>query len=93
MTGRAISAAQRAINIAVRYGGIDGDHHKAWVIDQMVRELTECPSVTRSAVDVNGKPYTYTALGESEAYRQLVRESRDGEDGPETYSWDIGCPP
>lgn len=28
-----------AINMAVRYGGIDGAHHKAWVIDQMVRIL------------------------------------------------------
>jgi hypothetical protein len=24
-------------SIATRYGGIDGDHHKQWVIDQMVR--------------------------------------------------------
>jgi hypothetical protein len=30
----------KAIELAIRYGGIDGDHHKAWVIDQMVRELT-----------------------------------------------------
>ena len=30
-----------AIAIAVRYGGIDGDHHKAWVIDQMVRALAD----------------------------------------------------
>lgn len=30
---------QKAIDLAVRYGGIDGDHHKAWVIDQMVRTL------------------------------------------------------
>ena len=29
-----------AIKLAVRFGGIDGDHHKAWVIDQMVRALT-----------------------------------------------------
>jgi hypothetical protein len=28
-----------AIELAVRYGGIDGDHHKRWVIDQMVRIL------------------------------------------------------
>ena len=28
-----------AIDLAVRFGGIDGDHHKAWVIDQMVRVL------------------------------------------------------
>lgn len=29
-----------ACNLASRYGTIDGDHHKAWVIDQMVRKLT-----------------------------------------------------
>lgn len=30
---------QNAIDIAIRFGGIDGAHHKAWVIDQMVRAL------------------------------------------------------
>lgn len=30
---------QQAIDMAVRYGGIDGAHHKDWVIDQMVRIL------------------------------------------------------
>ncbi len=30
----------RALEIALRFGGIDGDHHKAWVIDQMTRVLT-----------------------------------------------------
>lgn len=29
-----------ALTIAKRYGGVDGDHHKAWVIDQMARCLT-----------------------------------------------------
>ena len=29
----------QAITLAIRYGGIDGEHHKAWVIDQMVRVL------------------------------------------------------
>ena len=28
-----------AVAVAVQYGGIDGDHHKTWVIDQMLREL------------------------------------------------------
>jgi len=28
---------QAALNLAYRYGQIDGGHHKAWVIDQMVR--------------------------------------------------------
>ena len=31
---------EQALKIAAQYGGIDGDHHKAWVIDQMVRALT-----------------------------------------------------
>ena len=29
-----------ALEVAERFGGIDGDHHKTWVIDQMVRALT-----------------------------------------------------
>lgn len=29
-----------ALEFARRFGGIDGAHHKAWVIDQMVRALT-----------------------------------------------------
>ena len=28
-----------AVDIAIRYGGIDGSHHKAWVIDQVLRKL------------------------------------------------------
>ena len=59
----------KAIEIAVRYGGIDGDHHKAWVIDQMVRVLA------------------------GDQYDHIVKLARDGEDGPETYSWDEGVAP
>ena len=29
----------QAIRLAVRYGQIGGEHHKTWVIDQMVRVL------------------------------------------------------
>lgn len=36
----AAAPVDQAIEIAIRWGGIDGDHHKAWVIDQMVRALT-----------------------------------------------------
>lgn len=31
---------EQALKIAFCYGQTDGDHHKAWVIDQMVRNLT-----------------------------------------------------
>lgn len=30
---------KEALNIAWKYGQIDGNHHKMWVIDQMVRVL------------------------------------------------------
>jgi hypothetical protein len=58
-----------AIDLAVRYGSIDGAHHKAWVIDQMVRALS------------------------GDGYAELVAAACDGEDGPETYSWDEGIAP
>ena len=58
-----------AIEMATKYGGIDGDHHKAWVLDQICRIL----------------------LGPD--YEQHVKEACDGEDGPDTYSWDEGIPP
>jgi hypothetical protein len=83
----------KALELAVAYGGIDGNHHKAWVIDQMVRALTGCPPVTKSAVDCNMVPYNYVTQGESEEYRRLVRDACDGEDGPDTYAWDVGIPP
>lgn len=39
-TGDACTAA---LTLARRYGGMPGDHHKAWVIDQMVRALLQTP--------------------------------------------------
>lgn len=64
-----MNAAASAVEVAVRYGGIDGDHHKAWVIDQMVRVL------------VGGE------------YEKLVAAAKCGENGPNTYSWDVGIAP
>jgi hypothetical protein len=50
-----------AVTLAVRYGGIDGDHHKAWVIDQMVRVLTgeRYEEVVRLARSGEDGPDTY----------------------------------
>ena len=60
---------REALEIAWRYGGIDGDHHKAWVIDQMVRSLTR------------------------DRYDAFVAAATQGEDGPNTYEWNIGIAP
>jgi hypothetical protein len=39
VTGPGGQGVTAALQIAARYGQIDGAHHKAWVIDQMVRAL------------------------------------------------------
>lgn len=63
------SCRDEALAMAAEYGQIDGSHHKAWVIDQMVRRLT------------------------GDSYEQFVAEQCDGDDGPDTYSWDEGIAP
>lgn len=35
------SRNEKAIDIAYEYSQIDGEHHKAWCIDQIVRALTD----------------------------------------------------
>ncbi len=51
-----------AIELAVRYGGIDGSHHKDWVIDQMVRILAgeRYTQIVREACYGEDGPDTYS---------------------------------
>lgn len=53
---------QAAIDMAVKYGGIDGAHHKDWVIDQMVRLLAgdDYAEIVRNACDGEYGPDTYS---------------------------------
>ena len=64
-----MSDVNKALELARRFGGIDGDHHKAWVIDQMVRALT------------------------GDGYDAFVTAAKSGEDGPDTYEWNVGIAP
>lgn len=73
---------ERALLIARRFGGFDGAHHKDWVIDQMVRALTNCPTVEGAA-----------GLGDSKEYLEFVAESCVGDEGPNTYEWNVGIAP
>lgn len=82
-----------ALDKAFTYAQIDGAHHKAWAIDQMVRELTGCPRVKVKAKDYKGVEYEYETLGESQEYLDWVKNySREGDD-PEAYTWETGTPP
>ena len=57
----AVEKIEQAIDLAVQYGGIDGAHHKAWVIDQMVRVLAgdEYDALVANAKDGEDGPDTY----------------------------------
>lgn len=83
----------KAIDYAVRYGQIDGAHHKAWVIDQMVRALTGCPVLIHEHRDRNGTVTTDEEQLDGDEYRDLIAHACDGDDDPDTYSWDEGVPP
>ena len=51
----------KALEIAVEYGGIDGAHHKTWVIDQIVRTLAceRYDEFVKQACDGEDGPDTY----------------------------------
>ncbi len=89
---------EEALKIA-QDGAVEGDHHKMWVIDQMVRALTGCPMETKVVASVrfidgtSSNGYSYEGYGMSEEYEKFIRDFCDGEDGPCTYSWGIGVPP
>ncbi len=72
-----------AINIALMFGQIDGDHHKAWVIDQMVRALTGC----------RYNQLTYSCIAESDEYRDTIASYCAGDEGEGQYEWDTGIAP
>lgn len=55
------SPTQKAIDLIVEYGGIDGAHHKDWVLDQVVRVLAgeRYEDVVREATAGEDGPDTY----------------------------------
>lgn len=83
----------KALEFADLYGGFDGAHHKTWVIDQMVRALTGCPMEKFTGTDSRGQSYVFEGQSTNEEYAAFVRDHCDGEDGPQTYSWEVGIPP
>ena len=76
-----------AIAIIIRFGGIDGSHHKTWVLDQALRALTGCECTSRND---GGAPEGFAKNTE---YEQLIFNSCCGEDGPYTYEHDEGVAP
>lgn len=53
--------AESALCTVLHYGGVDGEHHQAWVLDQVVRALTgpSYDEFVRRACDGEDGPDTY----------------------------------
>lgn len=75
------------------YGTIDGEHHKTWVLDQVTRILNGAPvKIMLAKWDDGLEEYRFT-IGSSKKYKKFVKDHCDGEDGPNTYEWDVGIAP
>jgi hypothetical protein len=81
------------------YGQIDGDHHKAWVLDQVARILKGTPVIVKQARWDRGGGDTEedfrVQTGEpSKAYLDWVEEMLGDEvDGEREYDYETGIAP
>jgi hypothetical protein len=77
-----------------QYGGFDGSHHKDWVLDQVSRILKGTPIIIKLARWSDGQEEYRISTGEpTKEYYNWVLKLCDGEDGPDTYSYDTGVAP
>ena len=83
-----------ATHMIMLYGGIDGSHHKDWVLDQTVRLLKGTPMIISLAKWDNGHEEYRFRLGEATPeYHAWVADCCSGEDGPNTYDYEVGIAP
>ena len=77
------------------YGGIDGAHHKTWVIDRVTRCLCGVTPVVELAKWSNGyEEYRYNFDGTNLDYKLWVRRCEDpDETGEPEYDYDEGIAP
>lgn len=89
--------ADWAMYFVERYGGIDGAHHKDWVLDQVARVLKGTPLVIKLARWDNGHKEYRVSTGEpSQEYKDWVLEMMgeyDEEFGDYEYGYDEGIAP
>lgn len=88
-----LSMAAYALLFIEKYGGFEADYHKAWVLDQVARILNGAEVTVTEARWENGHKELRYRVGTSDQYEKWVIEMCDGEDGPDTYDYDVGTPP
>lgn len=89
------TAADWAMTYIEHYGGIDGAHHKTWVLDQVARVLKGTPMVVQKATWDNHEPkYCFTTGEPSMEYKAWVRDMLGEQvDGEFEYDYDKGIAP
>jgi hypothetical protein len=86
--------ADWALYYIFHHGQIDGDHHKKWVLDQVVRILNGATIKVKEARWDDGNKEYGIEVGTSRDYKRWVKdfEGKD-EDGNPEYEYDVGSPP
>ena len=86
-----------ALTYIMSYGGIDGDHHKTWVLDQIARILKGTSvEVTLAKWDNHEPEYRFTTGKPSKEYLAWVKEVKgeyDKENDEYEYGYDEGIAP
>jgi hypothetical protein len=82
--------AQWALYYIERYGAIDGDHHKTWVLDQIARILHGTPVIVTEARWDDGKIEHRVITGAATDTYHMWCDSMMDEDSED---YDIGIPP
>lgn len=79
-----------------KYGGIDGAHHKSWVLDQVSRILCGTPVIVTQASWANGETEFRYQVAEPTAQYWTWRDALQGAtdvDGNREYSYEEGIAP
>lgn len=86
--------ANWAMMFIERYGQIDGDHHKTWVLDQVSRILNGTPIIVSLAKWEGGQEeYRFKTGTPSLEYLMWVEEMRFPDGGDEEYGYEEGIAP
>lgn len=76
-----------------RYGSIGGDHHKAWLLDQIARILRGTKVIIKIAEWNNHTETRFDLDDPPQEYWDWIKEMKFGEDGEDTYNYDFGIAP
>jgi hypothetical protein len=88
--------ADWALYFIQMYGGIDGDYHKDWVLDQVARCLKNTPvEVFEAKWDDGQSEYRISTGNPSEEYKKWVESmlGKKNELGEYEYDYDEGIAP